>query len=102
MRLAFAMLVAFAGCIATLPSDPSIMADLACEGARAVLLSRHATPDDPKPTPRPGDKCQTCNGTGRMPTDGRIIIECSACGGTGKVKASAAATTICPDGRCSL
>lgn len=100
MRLALAMLVAFAGCIATLPSDPSLTADLACEAARAVLASK-GTPEDDT-TPKPGDTCPNCDGRGYI-GDGVVKVECQPCGGTGKVKATATTTTSsCPDGRCRL
>ena len=86
MRFGILLLVAFAGCIATLPSDPTISADLAVETARAVVQLR-ATPDaTPDGKPKPGDKCEPCNGTGKLPTDGRIVVQCGACGGTGRVK----------------
>jgi hypothetical protein len=80
------MLVAVAGCVLTLPDDPTISADLACEMARAVVQLR-ATPDaTPDDKPKPGDKCPPCNGTGKLPTDGRVVVQCGACDGTGRVK----------------
>ncbi len=85
MRFVIVLLIALAGCVATLPDDATISADLACETARAVVLER-ARPDVPDATPKPGDKCQPCNGTGKLPTDGRIVVQCGACGGTGRVK----------------
>jgi hypothetical protein len=42
-------------------------------------------PDNPQPTPEPGSKCQTCNGTGTVYPDGRIARECQDCGGDGKM-----------------
>ncbi len=87
MRFVIVLMVALAGCVATLPNDPTISADLACELARGIVQLRaapDATPGDDKP--KPGDKCQPCNGTGKLPTDGRVVVQCGACGGTGRVK----------------
>lgn len=85
MRFLILSLIALAGCIATLPSDASISADLACELARGVVQLR-AAPEVPDDKPKPGDKCEPCNGTGKLPTDGRVVVQCGACGGTGKVQ----------------
>jgi hypothetical protein len=75
----------FVGCVLSVPNDPSITADLAVETARAVLeLRQQLAP--PSPAPKPGDKCGPCNGTGKLPTDGRVVIKCEACQGTGKVR----------------
>ena len=68
------------GCVATLPGDPSISADLAVETARMVIANR-ASPV-PAPTPDAG-KCDNCNGTGKI-GDGRIVMTCPECNGTGK------------------
>ena len=87
MRFVIVLMVALAGCVATLPNDPTISADLACELARGIVQLRaapDAKPEDDKP--KPGDKCQPCNGTGKLPTDGRVVVQCGACGGTGRVK----------------
>lgn len=87
MRFVIVLMVALAGCVATLPNDPTISADLACELARGIVQLRaapDASPDDDQP--KPGDKCQPCNGTGKLPTDGRVVVQCGACGGTGRVK----------------
>jgi len=87
MRYLLAFLVVAAGCVASIPSDNSVSADLAAETARMVVQMRHEpapTPAPPKPTP--DGKCAQCLGTGRMSTDGRIVITCPACGGTGKAK----------------
>lgn len=86
MRFLVVFMVLMVGCVATLPDDPTISADLACEAARAVVRLRatHALTPDGKP--KPGDKCQPCNGTGKLPTDGRIVLQCESCGGTGRVK----------------
>jgi hypothetical protein len=83
--------VLLAGCVPGVSvDDAAITADLACEAARsAVLLSHQITPAPtppapPKPTP---GKCSRCSGTGLLPTDGRIRIECPDCKGTGKARA---------------
>lgn len=95
MRWAICLSLAFAGCVATVPSDHTITADIACEAARALIVLRQEIPPTP---PQPSDgKCKVCNGTGKMPTDGRIVIQCNACGGTGRETKSVLA---CPDGKC--
>ena len=86
MRFGILLLVAFAGCIATLPSDPTISADLAVELARGVVQLRAKPDATPDGKPKPGDKCEPCNGTGKLPTDGRVVVQCGACGGTGRVR----------------
>jgi hypothetical protein len=75
----------FVGCVLSVPNDPTITADLAVETARAVLELRRQVAPTP-PAPKPGDKCGPCNGTGKLPTDGRVVIRCEACQGTGKVR----------------
>ena len=85
MRFGILLLVAFAGCVASLPRDPTISADLAVELARGVVQLRAAPDATPDDKPKPGDKCEPCNGTGKLPTDGRVVIQCGACNGTGKV-----------------
>jgi RecJ-like exonuclease len=89
------LLIALAGCVATLPDDATISADLACETARAIVQLR-ARPSVPDDKPKPGDKCHNCEGRGYV-GDGVVKVKCQPCGGTGKVLATANA---CPDGRC--
>lgn len=84
MRWLVVFAVVSVGCVATLPDDPTITADLAAETAREILRLRQEVA--PAPGPRPGDKCEPCNGTGKLPTDGRVVVQCGACGGTGKVR----------------
>ena len=84
--------VVLVGCVATIPDDPTISADLAAETARAVMALRRETQPGP-PAPKPGDRCEPCNGTGKLPTDGRVVVQCGACSGTGKVPAS-----VCVEG----
>jgi len=86
LRSTLVFLAVFVGCVSTLPTEPTISADLACEVARAIVQMRSAAGPEVNPAPRPGDRCGPCNGTGRLPTDGRVVVECGACGGTGKVR----------------
>ena len=79
-RWLIVFMVASIGCVASLPTDPGISADLAVETARMVIASRAAPP---APTPDAG-KCSNCNGTGKI-GDGRIVMTCPECNGTGKV-----------------
>lgn len=84
MRSLVVFAVVLVGCVASLPrDDASITADLAAETAREVLRLRSEVAPTPVP-PAPGGKCETCSGTGKLPTDGRVIVTCNACGGTGK------------------
>jgi hypothetical protein len=53
--------VVFAGCVASLPADDSLTADLACEAAREVLRLRQLPP---APEPKPDECCNACKGTG--------------------------------------
>jgi hypothetical protein len=71
------------GCVASLPTDPGISADLAVETARMVVAGRAAPP---APTPD-SDRCENCNGTGKI-GDGRIVLECPECSGTGNASKS--------------
>lgn len=74
------MLVAIGGCVASLPADNSLTADIACEAARLVVRLRQET----APAPASGE-CTNCGGTGKL-GDGRIEVKCPACDGTGKAK----------------
>jgi hypothetical protein len=78
-RWLIVFMVASIGCVASLPDDPSISADLAVETARMVIASPVAPP---APTPDAGE-CSNCNGTGKI-GDGRIVMTCPECNGTGK------------------
>jgi hypothetical protein len=86
VRFLIVLLIALVGCVATLPDDATISADLACELSRGLVQLRAAPDATPDDKPKPGDKCQPCNGTGKLPTDGRVVVQCGACDGTGKVK----------------
>lgn len=68
------------GCVASLPNDDALTADIACETARMVTQLRHEI----APTPA-SDKCDNCDGTGTL-GDGRISVKCPMCDGTGKKK----------------
>lgn len=84
MRFLIVSLVVLAGCVATLPNDATISADLACELARGVVQLRSA-PDVPDDKPNPGDKCPNCEGRGYV-GDGTVKVKCQPCDGTGKVQ----------------
>jgi len=92
MRFLIALLVVMVGCVASLPSDNGITADIACETARMVVQLREQIP----PTPV-SDACENCNGTGKI-GDGKIVMTCPACGGTGK-KPKSVCVEGCRDAR---
>ena len=92
-----ALALALAGCRPTI-DYPDVYADLACETAYSVLKSRAEV--HPSPKPPASDRCESCSGTGRLPTDGRIVITCPECRGTGKKKS--VLVQPCPDGKCRL
>ena len=78
MRWLVPFVVVMVGCVATLPGDDSLTADIAAETARMVVQLRQQIP----PTPA-SDKCENCDGTGKL-GDGRIVTVCPVCKGTGK------------------
>ena len=78
MRFLLCLVVVLIGCVATLPEDHTLSADIACETARMVVQLRHEI----APTPV-SDKCDNCDGTGKI-GDGRIVMTCPVCKGTGK------------------
>ena len=78
MRFLLAFSVVLVGCVATLPGDNGVTADLACETARMVVQLRNEIAPSPA-----GDKCDNCDGTGKI-GDGRIVMPCPICKGTGK------------------
>ena len=80
------------GCVATLPSDPGITADLAAEAARMVVVLRQGPPPAPD---APGKECTNCNGTGKI-GDGRIVMPCPDCDGTGKTASLLHPTAFVP------
>jgi hypothetical protein len=85
VRFLLVFLVTMAGCVATLPDDPTISADLAVETARAVMALRAEVAPPPAPGPKPGDKCPNCEGRGYV-GDGTVKVKCQPCDGTGKVR----------------
>jgi hypothetical protein len=85
VRFLVVFLIGMAGCVATLPDDPTISADLACEVARAVVQLRAAPDATPDDKPKPGDKCPNCDGRGYV-GDGTVKVKCQPCDGTGRVK----------------
>lgn len=96
MRWVIVFVVVFCGCVATLPGDDSITADLACETAREVLRLRQMMPPVPV-----SDTCDNCDGTGKV-GDGRIVMTCPVCKGTGKKPKSVLVrpAPICTTGTC--
>ena len=97
MRWVICFAVALVGCVASLPADDGLTADLACEAAREVLRLRQSMPPAPVT-----DVCENCDGTGKL-GDGRIVTVCPVCKGTGKKTKSVvkhASVVICPDGKC--
>lgn len=81
-----AVLLLAAGCSSEakviVPSDSAaVTAEIACEGALAVVQATQPfAPVDPQP-PVPGP-CANCGGTGRL-GDGRIVTVCPVCKGSG-------------------
>jgi DnaJ-class molecular chaperone len=74
------------GCVASIPADDGTTADIACEAARMIVQARSAMPPAPKPA---GDKCDNCDGTGKVRSgDGIEVFTCPICKGTGKQPAS--------------
>jgi hypothetical protein len=77
VRFLLAFCVVLVGCVATLPGDNGVTADLACETARMVVQLRNEIA--PSPT---SDKCDNC--VDGFIGDGKIKIVCPICKGTGK------------------
>lgn len=82
MRFAMCLLIVSVGCVATLPGDDGVTADLAAETARMVVRMRQETP--PAPAPPADGKCRNCEGRGYV-GDGTVKVKCQPCNGTGKV-----------------
>jgi hypothetical protein len=78
VRFLICLVVVLIGCVATLPDDPTLTADLACETARMVTLLRQ---EAPPPAPA-NDKCDNC--VDGFIGDGKIKITCPICKGTNK------------------
>lgn len=81
MRWLLPFLIVFAGCIASLPGDDGLTADLAVETARMVTQLRQQIP--PTPAPPSDGKCTNCSGRGYV-GDGRVRVKCQPCDGTGR------------------
>jgi DnaJ-class molecular chaperone len=97
MRTASIVAGAFvlASAIQGVPADHGITADIACETARELVRLQAAKPD--KPT---GDKCQNCDGKGKVRSgDGISVFTCPVCSGTGKKPKAA---HPCKSGKCPL
>ena len=77
MRFLLAFCVVLVGCVATLPGDNGVTADLACETARMVVQLRHEIAPGPA-----SDKCDNC--VDGFIGDGKIKIVCPICKGTGR------------------
>jgi hypothetical protein len=77
VRFLLAFCVVLVGCVATLPGDNGVTADLACETARMVVQLRNEIAPSPA-----SDKCDNC--VDGFIGDGKIKIVCPICKGTGK------------------
>ena len=77
MRFLLAFAVVLVGCVATLPGDNGVTADLACETARMVVQLRNEIAPSPA-----SDRCDNC--VDGFIGDGKIKIVCPICKGTGK------------------
>jgi hypothetical protein len=77
VRFLLAFSVVLVGCVATLPGDNGVTADLACETARMVVQLRQEIAPSPA-----SDKCDNC--VDGFIGDGKIKIVCPICKGTGK------------------
>lgn len=78
MRFLLCLCVVLFGCVASLPEDHTLSADIACETARLVVQMRREI----APTPV-SNACENCDGTGKI-GDGKIVMTCPVCRGTGK------------------
>lgn len=84
MRWLLPLLVVLVGCVATLPGDDSLTADIAAETARMVVQLRQQIP--PTPAPPSDGKCRNCDGRGFVGDGNGIRVKCQPCDGTGKAK----------------
>lgn len=90
-RFALVFALFAAGCVASIPTDHGISADLATEAARMVLVLRQGVP----PAPAPAGECENCRGTGKVRSgDGIEVFTCPACDGTGKASQSVLHPTV--------
>lgn len=79
MRFLCVFLVVVTGCVATLPDDNGVTADLAAETARMVVQLRAGLPPNPA-----SDVCDRCGGTGVLGDAASVRMTCPDCRGTGK------------------
>lgn len=92
MRNLIFILILFCGCSKLLPTPaPKIDEyDAKAKASVSILLTETNKDSQPSPqpdnAPKPGDKCETCKGTGKV-GDGRVFSTCLDCNGTGKVPA---------------
>lgn len=100
IRFLLVLVVVMGGCIASIPSDDALTADMACEAARMVTQLRKAPAPDPKPEPD-GECCKQCKGTGTITHGDGHKTPCP-CPPTCKCKKPKATAVLsyCPDGRC--
>jgi hypothetical protein len=85
-RFVIVFSIVMVGCVASLPADPGISADLATEAARMVLVLRQGSPPAPD---APAGQCENCKGTGKVRSgDGIEVFTCPVCEGTGKAAES--------------
>lgn len=85
-RFVIVFSIVMVGCVASLPADPGISADLATEAARMVLVLRQGSPPAPD---SPAGQCENCKGTGKVRSgDGIEVFTCPVCEGTGKAAES--------------
>lgn len=61
--------------------------------AITLAVLRKPVNPDPSPAPDAGDKCQDCNGTGKV-GDGTVFVKCKACNGTGKIGSAPVDATV--------
>lgn len=63
MRFLLCLTLVLFGCVASLPGDDALTADMACETARMVVQMRRDAVPEPAPAPD-GECCKQCKGTG--------------------------------------
>lgn len=63
MRFLLCLTLVLFGCVASLPGDDVLTADMACETARMVVQMRRDAVPQPAPEPN-GECCKQCKGTG--------------------------------------
>lgn len=105
-RVLVMLLVVAAGCHAGVrppaAGSPEITAELAVEGAKAVVRARR-TVTPPAPSV-PAGVCPRCLGKGYVGDESAIKMQCDTCKGTGKVALPAASKSSvpCTSGTCGV